>query len=98
VRLLTAPAVRRVLAGTWSLYWNGLVDGASPRPAAWTAAAVQQVATRVGRRWPANSPDLGNLGPASLGSARPGPFEAGGPDAGHPDPVTSPARDDARLP
>ena len=49
VRVLTAPAVRRVLAGTWSLYWNGLVDGATrgrPRgrpgwssggPAAWAA-------------------------------------------------------------
>ena len=35
VRLLTAPGVRRLVAGTWSLYWNGLVDGASPRPAAW---------------------------------------------------------------
>jgi len=58
VRLLTAPAVRRVLGGTWSLYWNGLVDGASPRPAAWAAAAVQQVASRVGRRWPATSHDL----------------------------------------
>jgi flavin-dependent dehydrogenase len=58
VRLLTAPAVRRVLGGTWSLYWNGLVDGASPRPAAWAAAAVQQVASRLGRRWPATSHDL----------------------------------------
>src|SRR5262245_62617556 len=25
VRLLTAPVVRRLVAGTWSLYWNGLV-------------------------------------------------------------------------
>ena len=72
VRLLTAPAVRRVLAGTWSLYWNGLVDGASPRPAAWTAAAVQQVASRAGRRWPANSRDLGHLDPGGLASGAPG--------------------------
>ena len=41
VRLLTAPAVRRVAAGTWSIYWNGLADGARPRPSAWTARAVQ---------------------------------------------------------
>ncbi len=41
VRLLTAPAVRRVVAGTWSIYWNGLADGARPRPSAWTARAVQ---------------------------------------------------------
>jgi menaquinone-9 beta-reductase len=53
VRLLTAPGVSRVAAGTWSLYWNGLVDGASPRPAAWSAAAVQRVAGRLARRWPA---------------------------------------------
>ncbi len=53
VRLLTAPGVNRLVAGTWSLYWNGLVDGASPRPAAWGGAAVQQVASRLARRWPA---------------------------------------------
>jgi geranylgeranyl reductase family protein len=56
VRLLTAPAVRRVIAGTWSLYWNGLVDGASPRPAAWTGSAVQRVASGLARRWPAVPP------------------------------------------
>jgi menaquinone-9 beta-reductase len=53
VRLLTAPGVSWLVAGTWSLYWNGLVDGASPRPAAWSGAAVQQVASRLARRWPA---------------------------------------------
>ena len=53
VRLLTAPPVSRLLAGTWSLYWNGLVDGASPRPAAWAASAVQQLTGRLARRWPA---------------------------------------------
>ena len=52
-RLLTAPVVRRVVAGTWSIYWNGLADGARPRPSAWTARAVQVVAassasTRLG--------------------------------------------------
>jgi geranylgeranyl reductase family protein len=44
VRLITAPGVRRLVAGTWSLYWNGLVNGAQPRPAAWTAALVQRAA------------------------------------------------------
>jgi hypothetical protein len=42
--------VRRLVAGTWSLYWNGLVDGAQPRPAAWTAALVQRTAGLVAGR------------------------------------------------
>jgi len=46
-RLLTAPVVRRVVAGTWSIYWNGLADGAQPRPSAWTAGAVQVLADRL---------------------------------------------------
>lgn len=46
-RVLTAPGVRRVVAGTWSLYLNGLVDGAMPRPSAWGARLVQTVATRL---------------------------------------------------
>ena len=44
IRLLTAPGVRRLVAGTWSLYWNGLVDGAQPRPSAWSAGLVQRTA------------------------------------------------------
>ena len=108
VRLLTAPAVRRVLAGTWSLYWNGLVDGASPRPAAWAAAAVQQVASRAGRRWPANSRDLGHLDPGGLDSGRPepgGPDSGDGPESGRPaladeapDLRRSPSADEVRSP
>jgi geranylgeranyl reductase family protein len=50
VRLLTAPVVRRLVAGTWSLYWNGLVDGARPRPSAWAAGVVQGLAGRVAAR------------------------------------------------
>jgi len=46
-RLLTAPVVRRAVAGTWSIYWNGLADGARPRPSAWTARAVQILASRL---------------------------------------------------
>jgi hypothetical protein len=108
VRLLTAPAVRRVLAGSWSLYWNGLVDGASPRPAAWAAAAVQQVASRAGRRWPANSRDLDHLDPGGLDSGRPepgGPDSGGGPESSRPaladeapDLRRSPSADEVRSP
>ncbi len=50
VRLLTAPVVRRLVAGTWSLYWNGLVEGAQPRPSAWTAGVVQRAAGRLAGR------------------------------------------------
>jgi flavin-dependent dehydrogenase len=44
MRLLTAPIVRHAVAGTWSIYWNALADGARPRPSAWTARAVQVLA------------------------------------------------------
>jgi len=46
-RLLTAPVVRHATASTWSIYWNGLADGARPRPSAWTAHAVQALAARL---------------------------------------------------
>jgi menaquinone-9 beta-reductase len=46
-RLLTAPVVRRVVAGTWSIYWNGLVDGARPRPSAWAARTVEVLASHL---------------------------------------------------
>jgi 2-polyprenyl-6-methoxyphenol hydroxylase-like FAD-dependent oxidoreductase len=55
-RLLTFPAVRRAVAGTWSIYWNGLADGARPRPAAWTARAVQVMASRFDGGTPPVSP------------------------------------------
>jgi geranylgeranyl reductase family protein len=50
VRLLTAPVVRRLVAGTWSLYWNGLVEGAQPRPSAWSAGIVQRLAGQFAER------------------------------------------------
>jgi hypothetical protein len=60
VRLLTAPVVRRLVAGTWSLYWNGLVEGARPRPSAWSAGMVQRaaglLAGRDGQRMAAAQP------------------------------------------
>jgi menaquinone-9 beta-reductase len=69
VRLLTTPALRRLVAGTWSLYWNGLVDGATPRPAAAAAAGVQRLAGQLARRWPAVPPPAARTGPAPLPSA-----------------------------
>jgi geranylgeranyl reductase family protein len=47
MRLVTAPVVRNLVAGTWSIYWNGLVDGARPRPAAWAARGVEAVAAHI---------------------------------------------------
>ncbi|MBO0815632.1 MAG: hypothetical protein J2P30_10915, partial [Actinobacteria bacterium] len=47
MRLVTAPVVRRLVASTWSIYWNGLADGARPRPAAWAARGLESTATRL---------------------------------------------------
>jgi len=52
MRLVTAPVVRRLVAGTWSIYWNGLSDGAAPRPAAWAARGLETTATRLALREP----------------------------------------------
>jgi len=52
LRLLTAPPVGRLVSGTWSLYWNGLADGAQPRPSARGAALVESVAWRLAKRRP----------------------------------------------
>jgi hypothetical protein len=38
-RLLTAPGIGRALAGGWSIFWNGLLDGA-PKSRARSLAAV----------------------------------------------------------
>jgi geranylgeranyl reductase family protein len=54
MRLVTAPVVRRLVASTWSIYWNALADGAAPRPAAWAARGLETAATAVaGRAQPA---------------------------------------------
>jgi geranylgeranyl reductase family protein len=50
MRVLTTPPLRRLVAGTWSLYWNGLADGAAPRPSARGAALVQDLAWRLANR------------------------------------------------
>jgi geranylgeranyl reductase family protein len=47
-RALTAPVLSNAIAGTWSLYWNDLLAGATPRPAltlATTVAHASQLAT-----------------------------------------------------
>jgi hypothetical protein len=44
-RLLTFPPVGRALAGGWGVFWNELLDGASPG----RARTVADVSTRVGR-------------------------------------------------
>jgi geranylgeranyl reductase family protein len=54
-RVLTAPVVGRVVAGGWSIFWNDLVEGATPRPARTFAAAAGRIgraamtSTRTGR-------------------------------------------------
>jgi menaquinone-9 beta-reductase len=70
IRLLTAPGVRRLMAGTWSLYWNGLVDGAQPRPSAWSAGVVQRVAGLLAARMAGRS--SGPRAAAVTGSSAPG--------------------------
>ena len=50
MRLITAPPLRSLVAGTWSLYWNGLVDGAVDRPSARAAALVQTLTWQLARR------------------------------------------------
>jgi len=52
MRLVTAPVVRRMVASTWSIYWNGLADGAAPRPAAWAAHGLESVTARLAAREP----------------------------------------------
>jgi geranylgeranyl reductase family protein len=49
MRLVTAPGVRRLVASTWSIYWNGLADGAAPRPAAWAARGLETAASLLAR-------------------------------------------------
>jgi geranylgeranyl reductase family protein len=59
-RILTAPIVGRAIAGGWAVYWNELLDGASPggaRTTASLATAVAHAATRRSRvrRWVTSS-------------------------------------------
>ena len=52
-RLLTAPGIGRLVAGSWSIFWNDLLTGARPGAARGVAAAAQglgRVVTRYSRR------------------------------------------------
>jgi flavin-dependent dehydrogenase len=53
IRTLTTPAVGRPLAGSWSITWNDLLDGAAPG----RATAVATVVARLGRVLTARSAD-----------------------------------------
>jgi hypothetical protein len=44
-RLLTAPGIGRAVAGGWSVFWNDLLDGATPGP----PRAVASAAVRIGQ-------------------------------------------------
>lgn len=46
-RFLTAPVIGRALARPWSLYWNGLVDGARPGWAVRGARVADHLARRL---------------------------------------------------
>jgi geranylgeranyl reductase family protein len=75
-RLLTAPGVGPLVAGGWALYWNDLVDGATP---GWPRR-VARLASGVGRVVTARSADRRAVmdavnGPFSDGPA--GPAGAG---------------------
>jgi geranylgeranyl reductase family protein len=55
-RTVTAPGLGRLIAGGWSIYWNDLLDGAtpgSPRAVARIAATLTRALTAGGRtrRW-----------------------------------------------
>jgi menaquinone-9 beta-reductase len=43
-RMLTAPVVGRAIAGGWAIYWNELLDGATPGGARTTAALATAIA------------------------------------------------------
>lgn len=49
-RALTSAPVGRRLAGTWSLTWNDLLDGATPRPALTAARLIRAAAGPLARR------------------------------------------------
>jgi menaquinone-9 beta-reductase len=49
---LTAPVVGRVLAPTWAIYWNALIDGATKSSASTAASAVHRVGRAATRRSP----------------------------------------------
>jgi hypothetical protein len=73
MRLVTAPGIRRLVASTWSIYWNGLADGAAPRPAAWAARGLERTAALLAR---GSTPLPGGHPQAPDGPEPPGGLEA----------------------
>jgi hypothetical protein len=47
--MLTAPALSQMVAGSWAMYMNGLVDGAQLRPAAFGARLVQRAVSLLAK-------------------------------------------------
>ena len=91
-RALTNPVIAAVLAGGWSVYWNDLLDGASPGTARRTAAAAARVAGLVTARASDRRAVLESLeSAAGVGPRRELPAEPG--DGGLDDPVVAPPQE-----
>ena len=72
-RALTVPLFGKAIAGTWSLTWNDLIAGATPRPSAAVARTVAQLtnlATARGdtTRWFTRTLDTRGRAPAEGGT------------------------------
>src|ERR1019366_1617968 len=48
-RVLTAPGIGRLVAGGWSVYWNDLLEGASPGGPRRMAVVADRVAVALTR-------------------------------------------------
>ena len=64
--MLTAPIIGSLVASTWALYWNNLVEGAAEAPAATAARGVQRLGRIATRR-------------SRLGNSLRGDLAVGGP-------------------
>jgi geranylgeranyl reductase family protein len=69
-RVLTAAFVGRAIAGAWSLSWNDLLAGATPRPSAALAASVAQVSRLSTARSSTSRWFVETLGPSRGTTAR----------------------------
>jgi geranylgeranyl reductase family protein len=77
-RVLTNPAVAAVLAGGWSVYWNDLLDGASPGRPRRTAAVAAWAAGMLTARASDRRFVLESLGqPSIAGQLPPEPLDGG---------------------
>ncbi|HMD47164.1 MAG TPA: geranylgeranyl reductase family protein [Acidimicrobiales bacterium] len=75
-RLVSAPGVRRAVAGGWAVFWNELLEGAPPGPDRTVAATVTALGRRLTARSAAARRLVEDLAPA------PGASEAGERPAG----------------